>query len=239
MKPELAHLQISEKEMERFSGLDVGEIFVGGVLGGVYRPSALKQPGRLLGFCLTQVVVFALIVVFSLPIGLFVTGSATRGISQLPAMLQFVQVTIGIALAVMIGWHLYMRFAIRRLKPLMQLLDEVDKYNDVIRAIELLDQLETIHSASINLGDRNGVLQALRITRDSLKSGLMTERILRENRRMLANRYELVATIEQNLTTLRTLEVNQQASEYGQFINEALQIGLSVHQEVQKMHHGQ
>lgn len=235
MRSELAQLQISERELEQFSGLDVGEIFVGGVLGGVYRPSALKQRSRLLVFCLTQVVVFVLVIVLSLPIALFITAGAASGISQLPAILKFLQVAIGIALVVTIGWNFYMRFAVHRLKTLMHLLDEVDKYNEVIRAMDLLDQLEMVHPAHVNVGDRDEVLQALSIARESLKSGLMSDRILRENRILSAGRYELTAKIEQNLVALRALEVNQQASEYGQFINEAFQIGLSVHREVQKL----
>ncbi|WP_421656798.1 hypothetical protein [Leptothermofonsia sp. ETS-13] len=39
--------------------------------------------------------------------------------------------------------------------------------------------------------------------------------------------------IENNLIALKTLEVNHQASEYAELLSEALQIGVSVHQEMQ------
>lgn len=63
----------------------------------------------------------------------------------------------------------------------------------------------------------------------------MTEKILRVSRTLLARRYDLIINIENNLMTLITLEVNNQANEYRQLLNEALQIGLIVHKEVQKI----
>ncbi|MBD0304078.1 MAG: hypothetical protein ICV85_18510 [Tolypothrix sp. T3-bin4] len=62
----------------------------------------------------------------------------------------------------------------------------------------------------------------------------MTEKILRENQGLLARRYDLFTNIENNLASLKTLEVKERANEYTELLNEALQIGMSVHQEVQK-----
>lgn len=63
----------------------------------------------------------------------------------------------------------------------------------------------------------------------------MTEKILRHNRRQVARRQDLLGAIETNLATLSVLEVNHQATEYGQLLREALEIGLSVRQEVEKI----
>jgi hypothetical protein len=48
--------------------------------------------------------------------------------------------------------------------------------------------------------------------------------------------YELFET---NLTALTSLQVNDQAGEYGRFLNEALQIVVDVQEEVRKLqdHH--
>jgi hypothetical protein len=62
----------------------------------------------------------------------------------------------------------------------------------------------------------------------------MTEKILRENQGLLARRHDLFTNIENNLASLRTLEIKERANEYTELLNEALQIGMSVHQEVQK-----
>lgn len=234
MNPELEALRITERELENLTGLDVNEIFVGGVFGGVYRPSVFQQPRRLILFCITELIVSVLVLVFSLPIGLFVMRNATAGVQDLPAILQFLQITLGITLVVMVGWNLYMRLASRQLTTLMHLLDEIDRYNEVIQAVDVLDRLEAVGNTQVNLIDRDRVLEALNVTRDSLVAGLRTERILRHSRPLLNRRYDLLANIENNLMALRTLEVNHQANEYSQLLNEALQIGISVQQEVRK-----
>lgn len=234
MNPDLEALRITERELENLTGLDINEIFVGGVFGGVCRPSVFWQRQRLILFCITELIVSVLVLVFSLPIGLLMTRNAAAGVQDLPAILQFLQITLAITVIVMVGWNLYMRLAGQRLTMLMHLLDEVDRYNEVIQAVDVLDRLEAVGHAQIKLIDRDRVLAALRVTRDSLVAGLMTERILRNSRAVLTRRYDLLTNIENNLVALRTLEVNDQANEYGQLLNEALQIGMSVQQEVQK-----
>ncbi len=245
MQPDLADLKITERELERLTGCDVGSIFIGGVFGGVYRSSALRDPKRLLAFCLTEIVVFLLALVFSLPIGLSTLRNTTESVNQASSMGAFLLVTVSIAGLVMIAWNLYMAVKGKRFRSLMPLLDEIDRYHDVLDAIALLEQLESVAMTSpgtanpgiVNFGieERVAVLEALRITRDSLVAGLVTEKILRDHRGLLARRHELLATIETNLATLQTLEVTHQADEYGHFLNQALQIGISVHQEVQKL----
>jgi hypothetical protein len=60
-------------------------------------------------------------------------------------------------------------------------------------------------------------------------------RILRENKDFIDRRYELFANIESNLAALMALDVSDRASEYGRLLNEALEIGMSVHKEVRKL----
>ncbi|NJP10011.1 MAG: hypothetical protein HC866_11455 [Leptolyngbyaceae cyanobacterium RU_5_1] len=245
MRPDLKALAITEKELERLTGCDVGPLFVGGILGGVYRPSIFQTLQRSLAFCLTEVVVFLLVFAFTLPIGLSLMRDSSNGVNQVPGMLQFLTVTLGMALMVMIAWNVYMWLRGKRLRSLMQLLDEVDRYHAVIGAIAVLDQLEAVgHPQTVlsdanlsqtSLQNRTEVLEALRLTRDNLVAGLMTEKILRDSRGLLARRQELIAGIETNLVTLRAIEVKHQANEYGQVLNEALQIGIKVHQEIQQL----
>ncbi len=108
----------------------------------------------------------------------------------------------------------------------------------MLSAIAVLDRLETVNIASnLNsaLQNRSEILKAIHLTRDNLIAGLTTEKILRENRGLLARQQDLLSSIETNLSLVRSLEVKHQADEYGQFLNEALQIGISVHQEVQRL----
>ena len=60
----------------------------------------------------------------------------------------------------------------------------------------------------------------------------MTEKILRENRGLLARRQDLLAHIESNLSALSAIEVSDEASDYSRILNETLQIGMIVQQEM-------
>ncbi|HTL87958.1 MAG TPA: hypothetical protein VL134_01065 [Leptolyngbya sp.] len=232
MNSDLADLRITDAEIERLTGFEVNELFVGGLLGGVYRPSLFRQPNRLFMFAMTELIAIAILFVFTLPIGIFLFGNAAAGISNLPEMLKFLQITLGMTVVGTMAWNLYMQLSLKRFKPLLHLLDEVDRYHEILEAVHLLDQLETVQR-SIQVSQRGEILEALRLTRDNLVSGLTTEKILRDHRGLFARRADLVATIETNLITLRSLEIGAQATEYAQFVNEALEIGINVQQEIQ------
>lgn len=238
MRADLADLKISDRELERLTGCDVGDIFIGGVFGGTYRISALQNPKKLVAFCLTEAVVFLLIVVFTLPLSLFLTSGA-NGVTNASSILRFLFVAASVAIAILLAWNLYMKWRGKHLRSLMRLLDEVDRYEDMLSAIAVLDRLETVNiERNLNsaLQNRSEILEAIHLTRDNLIAGLTTEKILRENRGLLARQQDLLTSIETNLSLVRSLEVKHQADEYGKFLNEALQIGISVHQEVQRLH---
>lgn len=71
-------------------------------------------------------------------------------------------------------------------------MSDVDHVN-ILFAIAVLDRLETAniegHLTSI-LQTWSEILEALQLTRSSLVAGLMTERILRENRGLLTRRQD-------------------------------------------------
>jgi hypothetical protein len=235
MNADLEDLRISDRELERLSGLDVSNIFVGGIFGGVYRPSIFQSVSRSLQFLLTEVLVFALLFIFTLPLGLAVTRNSVNSFNQWSVVLLFLQTTLGTAIVLMIGWNLYMGLRVRRMKSLMRLLDEVDQFNQVLSAIDVLDRLNAVKSSQQQF-DRQQVLSALGLARDTLVSGLTTEKILRDSRGLLALSGDLAANIERNLVAIETLEVSDRADEYGQLLREALQIGLSVQREVQQVY---
>lgn len=235
MQSDLKALKIDEGELETLSGLDVNDLFVGGIFGGTYRPSVWRDSKKLFFFCLTEISVFVLILVFTLPIGFILTQNPTPEIGEIQRALQFLIINLSVAGVLMVGWNFYLWNKQKSLASVAKLLDEVDKYNEVIKAVEIIDKLAAVGHLPANLINREEVLEALRVTRESLVCALMTEKILRQHKSFIARRHELFANIENNLLTLRTLEVNSQANEYGRLLNEALQIGMSVYKEVKKL----
>ncbi|MBD1863597.1 MULTISPECIES: hypothetical protein [Trichocoleus] len=235
MQSDLKALKIGEGELENLSGLDVNDIFIGGIFGGTYRPSVWRDSKKLFFFCLTEVSVFVLILVFTLPVGFILTQNPAQVGGEIQQALQFFVINLSVAFILMLGWNFYLWSKQKGLASLANLLDEVDKYNEVIKAVEIIDKLAAIGHLPANLINRDEVLEALRVTRESLVCALMTEKILRQHKSFIARRHELFTNIENNLLTLRTLEVNSQASEYGRLLNEAIQIGMSVYKEVKKL----
>jgi len=112
------------------------------------------------------------------------------------------------------------------------LLTDVDRYNSVIKAIDINDQIEDAGNPEVNIKERSKVIAALRLTRDDLVRALKTERILRENKNFILSNTELFAN---NLATLTAMQVTEQATEHGRLLNEALQIALDVQHEMKSL----
>ena len=120
----------------------------------------------------------------------------------------------------------------KTLMTLARLLDECDRHNDIIQALQVMAELDAAQVAVADVSQPSEMLTALRATRNSLISALMTEEIMRRHRALMQRRQELFGAIETNLATLQALQVNHQASEYRQFLQEALNIGMAVQQEM-------
>jgi hypothetical protein len=112
------------------------------------------------------------------------------------------------------------------------LLDEVEKYHQVVQAIDIHDQLGNSGNSQSSISDREQVISALQLIREDLVRALESERILRDNKKLLANNQDLVVN---NLANLQTLPVSSQASEYAQLLNQSLQIALDVQAELVKI----
>lgn len=117
----------------------------------------------------------------------------------------------------------------RKLRVLMKLIEEAERYNALIKAIEINDQLEAAGNPEARLSDREQVIAGLKLTREDLVRAFKTERILRENERFIISNSQLFTD---NLAALTSLQVQEKASEQGRLLNEALQIAMEVQQEM-------
>lgn len=117
-------------------------------------------------------------------------------------------------------------------RNLVRIFEEVVRFNSVIKAIDINDQIEAAGNSSVCLTNRQQVMQALWLTREDIIRALKTERILRENENFIKLNTELFDT---NLTALTALQVSDRASEHGRLLNEALQIVVDVRKEMRKL----
>ena len=112
------------------------------------------------------------------------------------------------------------------------LLNDVERYNSVIKAIDINDQIEDAGNLGVGIQEREKVLAALELTRNDLIRALKTERILRENKSFIITNSDLFAN---NLAALASMQITEEATEHGKLLNEALQISLDVQQEMKKL----
>nr|WP_155746136.1 hypothetical protein [Scytonema sp. UIC 10036] len=130
-------------------------------------------------------------------------------------------------------WKQRLKLVEKNMTPSLKiLLNDVERYNSVIKAIDINDQIEAAGNPGVSLKERQKVLEALALTRSDLVRALRTEKILRENKKFIISRSELFAN---NLATLTAMQVSEQASEHGRLLNEALQIALDVQHEMKSL----
>jgi len=119
-----------------------------------------------------------------------------------------------------------------RNKHLVNLFDDVDRYNAIIKAIEVNDRIEEAGNSKVSINNRLEVIEALKLIRDDLVRALKTERILRENQKFVATNSEMFTT---NFRALTALQIGDRASEQGRLLNEALQLAVGVQEEMRKL----
>lgn len=217
MQPDLLGLEFTKGELRRLTRVDPDDVF---------RASILDSREKKLSFLLNEILIcFAL---SPIGVGFIYTFIVfpTIGSSMQIAIALLIVVPITVAA----GRWLWRKKTCP--KALTALLDDVDKYHAVIKAIDINDQLETDGTALVSLSDRTLVIEAMQLTREDLVRALKAERILRDNKDAIAKNPSLFTN---NLSALRAMQVSSQASEYGRMLNEALQIGFSVQEKMRKL----
>ncbi|WP_256973535.1 hypothetical protein [Nostoc sp. T09] len=112
------------------------------------------------------------------------------------------------------------------------LINDVDRYNAIIKAIDINDQIEDAGNSDVSIRERQRVIEALKLTRNDLIRALKTEKILRENKNFIISNSEFFTS---NLATLTAMQVTEQATEHGRILNETLQIALDVQHEMKRL----
>ncbi|WP_026098733.1 hypothetical protein [Kamptonema formosum] len=209
MRPDLQGLQITKGELRRLTGVGVGNVLIPPT-----PPTFLSEIAQ------------SLLIIFLMA----VSGILLNYL--FPESRPLLIATYVLASLALIGEDVKkINFSLRN-KILVNLFEDVERYNDVIQAIDINDQLEAAGNPEVSLTDREKVIAALELTREDLVRALRTERILRAHRSFIARNPELFAN---NLTALTALQVSDRASEHGKLLNEALQIAVSAQAEMRKL----
>ncbi|TAF56757.1 MAG: hypothetical protein EAZ61_02705 [Oscillatoriales cyanobacterium] len=114
------------------------------------------------------------------------------------------------------------------------LLDELDRYHGALKAAAIAEELAIAHNRTIDPTERAALVSAFELTRDDLIRAFTTDRILRENRDVLAIDF---AQFGDSLTAIQALQTNIQGREYQEILQRTLMIGVSVRDEMRKLQH--
>jgi hypothetical protein len=220
VQPDLIGLEISKGELRRLTGFDPEDVF---------RPSVLRDSKKRLGFLINEMLVMLALTPIIVGFIYAFIILPTIGSSIKFGILLLILVPIPI----LVGRSLWRQLTCP--EGLTILLDEVEKYHDLVAAIDINDQLAASGNLDSSIHDRDQVTAALQLIREDLVRALKTERILRDNKKLLANNQELFVN---NLASLQALEVSSQAGEYAQLLNQSLQIAIDVQAEIRKLQKG-
>ncbi|HIK05779.1 MAG TPA: hypothetical protein IGS40_13885 [Trichormus sp. M33_DOE_039] len=217
MQPDLIGLEISKGELRRLSGVSPDQ---------VWRPATIASPEQRLKFWQNEILVSLIIatVIVGLIYGFIILPTIGSAIPQGIILL------IIVLFLVVLGRSLWQRYKIP--KTLTQLFDAVDQYHALIVAVDVNDQLAVSEELDDSLNDRDKVITALQLLRQDLVRAVKSDRLLRDNKRLLADHQDLSVN---NITSIQTLQANSQASEYTLLLNQVLQIALDVQAQVRKL----
>ncbi|NEP13691.1 MAG: hypothetical protein F6K14_26520 [Symploca sp. SIO2C1] len=234
MQSELEDLQITTENLDDLVDLD----FSSTLAVDCCRAFFFKNYQQGLSVLMTEFFVLLVVLIFLMPVSLIVLRSLGSLPEDSAGITQLLLSLFGIALLGISVWNLYLCKQAKQSKSLAQLMEEVDKYNGIVKTLGLIDQLESVGNSDSKLSETNNrteVIEALKVTKSSLVNALKVEKIIRKHQGFIDRRYQLLSELENNLTTLLTFDRINQTSEYGRLLNESLQIGMTVHKEVRKL----
>ncbi|WP_373530806.1 hypothetical protein [Nostoc sp.] len=235
MRYDLQGLEINQNELQYLTNLPVNDellIIIKPLLklGKLYINKIKGSEGATVVFIGFSTFVFSYLL-FDIIIKVFVTWIT------IPSWLLLIILGFGVSGLTQTVLYLIWRSRSKLVKlkmtnSLQILLTDVDRYNTVIRAIDINDQIEEAGNPEVIIKERERVIEALKLTKADLVRALKTERILRENKSFILSNTELFVN---NLATLTAMQVTEQATEHGRLLNEALQIALDVQHEMKKL----
>ena len=209
MQADLQGLEITKGEIKHCSGVSINAVF---------RPPTFRK-------FISEIGKTSLVILFICLSGIIL------GLIWKDQMVSLITIDVLASIILLLDDFRKISFSYKN-RNLVRMFEDVKRFNSVIKAIDLNDQIEAVGNPGVRLKNREKVIHALKLAREDIIRALRTERILRENEKFIKLNHELFET---NLAALTAMQVNDQASEYGQLLNEALQIVVDVREEMKKL----
>jgi hypothetical protein len=123
---------------------------------------------------------------------------------------------------------------VNNLKPTLlgSLLDEVDRYNQTVQElashIQVIEQLAKAGNP-VSIKDKDKIISAFKNMRADLIRALKTEKIFRDNPNFNPEQFSI------DFMPFKALEFDEQAKDYERLVNEAIEIGSRVQEEMKHL----
>ncbi|NEN94659.1 MAG: hypothetical protein F6K50_03675 [Moorea sp. SIO3I7] len=231
MSSNLGNLQITSEDIRNLVDLNFAKL----VAIDFCRGFIFKKPKNMLSVLLTEIFILGLsLILFLPPILLFMKNSGNLPEDQ-AGITGLFTILVGLFVSGIVIGNVYLYKQGKRIKSLVRLMDQVDNYNGVIKAIDLAERIEAIEGSITEFKhseSRIKVIKSLAITKKSLVNALQVENLIRSHKNLLEGRQALLSNLDDNLATLMAFDLSEETGEYGRLLNQSLQIGMSVHKEV-------
>jgi hypothetical protein len=123
----------------------------------------------------------------------------------------------------------------RQLHSLYELQQAADRFDKLVQALGVADSVQSVLGQAPSQADRQRALQVLAINRENLVRALRVERILRENRKLLAD--VGAGAIQEALLPMEAVRIDARASEYARIVTENLAIAAEVQTAFDELTH--
>jgi hypothetical protein len=233
-------LEISQAELDELVNFDLLSTWAIDIS----RVFLLRQKTYYKSLLVTESVCLFLILFLLFPINLIVFRNFDWLSNNLSGLILVLITTTFFSILILLILNYYLWCRGKRLKVFAILLEKVKQYNNLINNFKLVAQLNNLGYDIQNLHNNQAETElktALNLTKNSLLKSLELEKIincfqvvnLETKHQNTNNRYQLLANLESGLINLESL-TQYDADDYQQLLSEAIEIGLSVHQEIRK-----
>ena len=151
--------------------------------------------------------------------------------------------SLAILFSIVANYYLWQKA--KKLKYLTKLLDKITEYNRLVDNFQLIANFNKLTNSQHPTADKQQSVKELQnifqLTKNSLLQAVELEVFMarhRQTKQLISTqtleRDRLLANLEQNLVNVSLMEIDSDR-EYRQLLNEAVELGLNVHQEINKI----
>ncbi|MGL5808157.1 MAG: hypothetical protein ACRC2R_20775 [Xenococcaceae cyanobacterium] len=234
MRSNLENLKISPEEIETILDLS----WFDSLAIDLYRALVFRDYQNIFSLVLTNISIFILSLVLIVPINLIWLRSSVRLFNHSIGFTYLLSIAIFLVGILILIWNWFLWRKAKQYRTLAMSIAKVKKYNKLMQNLVALDEIRTVSNRdrdSNYIQNRQAIIEALQITKNSLLDALQIEKIIVNRQNFNSDRSELFAELENNLVALMSFESNLETNEYDRLINEVLEIGISVHRSLRKL----